>query len=147
MLSLQSLSIFVNLSRIVRMMISIDYLNIFKDKLFIEIETLFEQLYNLSLLIICGNFHKSNLDQSTNNLYSILPRRLKHLEISIDVLEQIEIILKRCENLSTIRLNNNDRKFIVKVINWFNNNTINTTCQASREGITIWYGKKQISLC
>ena len=53
-----------------------------------------EKAHNLSSLIILSfNIYKSN--RSVQNLHSILPRQMKHLEISINGLDQIKRILKQ----------------------------------------------------
>jgi hypothetical protein len=65
------------------------------------------------------------------------------LEIRINDLDQIKLIFERCENLTTIKFYTVDANFSEKVINWFANNTINTTCKADDETVSVWLGKKK----
>ncbi len=105
-----------------------------------------EQAHNLSSLIIQGNFHKYKSNQTTQNFYSILPHHVKHLRIPINDLLQIQIILERCKNLSTITFDIVNRELSEKVIKWFAVNTMNSTCRESDEIVFVWLGRKNIQL-
>jgi len=76
-------------------------------------------------------------------MYPIIPCQLKHLQISINTVNQIKRILEKCEKLSTIKLDTN-LNFAQKIIQWFDDNTINSTCKKCYTTINIWLGKKNI---
>jgi hypothetical protein len=59
-------------------------------------------------------------------------------------LDQIQMILERCENLATIKFDSINSKFSAEIIKWFTSNTINTTCWKGDGRITVWLGKKKI---
>ena len=54
------------------------------------------------------------------------------------------MILERCDNLSTIKLVHKGYNLYKKVIIWFSDNTINTTCEESDGMVVVWLGKKKI---
>ncbi len=146
LLSLQSLSIFIDISRIVHMKICTDYFNEYNENTWMDIGIFMEQAHNLSLLIIQLNFNLYFSGRITKNIYSILPRHVKHLKIPIGDLEHIKMIFERCKNLSTIKFYYGDVKLYKKVTRWFSDNTSNTTCQESYRRVSVWFGKKKIQL-
>jgi hypothetical protein len=115
----------------------------FNQNTWMDIGIFFEQAHNLSSLII-RSFNRYASGPTIQNLHSIVSRHIKHLEIRINDLDQIKFILKRCENLATIRFYTVDANFSEKVTSWFANNTINTTCKANHEMVAVWLGKKKI---
>jgi hypothetical protein len=115
----------------------------YNQNTWMDIGIFLEQAHNLSSLII-RSFNVSKSDRTIQNIHSIISRHLKHLYIPINDLDQIKVILERCKNLSTIKFNTVYVNFSEKVINWFANNTINTTCKAGHETVTVWLGKKKI---
>ncbi|CAF3086747.1 unnamed protein product, partial [Rotaria sp. Silwood2] len=60
------------------------------------------QADNLSSLIIESKLFIYQQGEMRHNLYTILPPRIKHLEIPLIDLEKLKIIFEQCENLSTI---------------------------------------------
>jgi len=143
LLSLQSFFILIDISRIVHMRIHNDYFIEYNENTWMDIGIFMEQAHNLSLLIIQLKFNLHFSDRITKNIYSILPRRVKHLEIPISNLEQIKMIFKRCENLSTIEFYYEDIKLGKQVTSWFSHNTTNTTCKESYGRVSVWFGKKK----
>lgn len=142
LISLQSLSIFIDISKIVcikiRKIMFIEHdKNIWKD-----INMVIEQAHNLSSLSIDDNFSIKYKNRTIKSISSILPRRLKHLEMPINDLRQIKRILERCENLAIIIFENANQKFLDKTIKWFDKNIINTTCKKNDIRVYIWLGKK-----
>jgi len=109
-----------------------------------DIRIFIEQAHNLLSLLIHSSFYRYKLDLTVENIYSILPPHVKHLQIPIDDLNQINMILERCKNLSLIEFDIEGNEFSEQVINWFADHTINTTCWKNYEMITVWLGKKMI---
>ncbi|CAF1607032.1 unnamed protein product [Adineta ricciae] len=103
-----------------------------------------EQASNLSSLSICGRYITSQTCSNTYNIYSVLPRQIKHLEIQIDNLNAVEEILMRCNNLSTVKFDV-ENLLIEEIKQWFINNTINSICWKYYQSIRVWLGKKRKS--
>ncbi|CAF3990703.1 unnamed protein product [Adineta steineri] len=143
LLSLQSLSIFIDISRIVQIKIYSMYFDEYDQNIWINIGNFMKQADNLSSFIIENNSHIYYSNPTMENIYSILPRHVRYLEIPIDHLNKIPMIFERCENLSTIRFHCDNTYFSRKVINWFDNNTTNTTCHLDDKIVCIWLGKKK----
>ncbi|CAF4204389.1 unnamed protein product, partial [Adineta steineri] len=143
LLSLQSLSIFIDISRIVQMKIYSMYFDEYDQNIWIDIGNFMKQANNLSSFIIENNSHIYYSTPTMENIYSILPRHVRYLEIPIDHLNKIPVMFERCENLSVIRFHCDNTHFSRKVINWFDNNTINTTCHLDDKIVCIWLGKKK----
>lgn len=113
--------------------------------MFTDLGTFLEQAHNLSSLIIESSLSEYQVNHTFTRLCPIIPRRLKHLQLPINNLEQIKMIFERCENLSTIKFDAK-LKFSKEIIQWFNDNTINSTCKSSKRTINVWIGKKNIQL-
>jgi len=144
LISLQSLFVFIDISRIVHIQMSSNYLNEYNQNLFMDIKIFLEQAQNLFSLFIHSSFYRHKLDLTVENIHSILPHHVKYLQIPIDNLDQINMILQRCENLSIIEFDIEGVEFCKKVINWFDENTTDTTCRESNDIVTVWLGKKRI---
>ncbi|CAF1104696.1 unnamed protein product [Rotaria sordida] len=107
-----------------------------------DMMTIIEQSYNLSSLIIHSRLSKYELYPFLDNLCSVIPRRIKHLQIPINRLDQIKIILERCQDLSVVQFAITRSKFSEEVIQWFTQNTIDSTFRRRDECNIIWIGKK-----
>jgi hypothetical protein len=141
--SLQLLSIFINFAQIVEMKLKIYYFDRYHKDTLLSIGIFLEQAHNLSSLIIGNNFVEDKSSQIIENIFPIIPRRLKHLQLPIKNLNHIKMILEQCDNLSTIKFNIKS-KFSSEIIQWFNNNTINSSYWQDCKTITVWIGKKNI---
>jgi hypothetical protein len=141
--SLQSLSIIIHISQIVQITLKSYYFDAYKEDTFIDISLFLEQANNLSSLIIQNSLNERKIPRIIENMLPIIPRQLKHLQISINNLDQIKMILGRCENLSTIKFDIKS-KFSKEIIQWFNDNTLNSTCKKGNRTIIVWLGKKTI---
>jgi hypothetical protein len=119
------------------------YFDKYKKNTLIDIGIFLEQAYNLSSLNIQSSLDTYTICHTTENVYSIIPRTLKHLQIQIYDLDQIKMILERCENLSTIEFDIENSRFSDKIIKWFTDNTTNSTCWKGHRTITVWLGKKR----
>ena len=102
------------------------------------------QAHNLSSLIIQSGCIKYQPDRMIENIYSIVPRHVKHLQIPINNVDQIKTILECCQHLSTIQLDLRYSKFFERVIKWFADNTVNSTCSKVCNTVVVWLGKKKI---
>ena len=146
LLSLQCLSMFIDISQIVTMKICSKYFNEYNQNTWMDIGNFIEQAHNLTSLLFECSFLTDTSSQTIENIHLILPRHVKHLQIPIDNLNQINIILERCTNLSTIKFIIEDPELSRKVVSWFLKNTINTTCQENYGWIAVWLGYRRLRL-
>jgi hypothetical protein len=144
LISLQSLVVFIDISRIVHIKLSSDYRNEYNETILMDMKNFFEQAKNLSTLLIHTSFYRHKFDLKIEDIHAIVPRHVKQLQIPIDNLDQINQILERCEQLSIIEFDIEGIEFGNQIIKWFDNNTINTTCRHKSERIIVWIGKKRI---
>jgi hypothetical protein len=144
LISLQKLSIFIDLTRIVRMQMYSYYFNRYNHNTWMDVIMFMEGAHNLSSLILLGSFSTYEPDETVVNIYSNLPRQIKYLKTTINDVEQIKNILERCENLVIIKFLCHNRRFIRQVIDWFAENTINTKCRQSYKMVSVWLGKVKI---
>ncbi|CAF0813933.1 unnamed protein product [Adineta steineri] len=141
--SFHSFSILIDVQQIHRMKLQIYCRRSHMKSTWTQISILLEQACNLSSLMVDGNLHKKAICSAVENMYSLLPRQLKHLKIPINNLDKIERILGRCENLSTIRFNKKS-KLSKEIIQWFRDNTTNSSYWKDKCTTIIWLGKKMI---
>jgi hypothetical protein len=140
--SMQSLSMFIDFSRIIQLVWDPDYYEQRSQPTLVQLNHFFEQARNLSSLVIWRYFTESS--QTIDNLCSIIPHRMKHLQMPVDSLKQIKTILERCQNLSAMQFICPNEKLSIEVIEWFAHNTINSTCHTNHGRIFVWLGKKTI---
>lgn len=145
-LSLQLLSIFIDISRIVCITMSTDYFNEYNENTWFDFGIFMEQAQNLESLIIVNKSDRDNLVRNRKYIHSIVTRHVRHLEISMHYWSEIKMILERCENLSTLILDCVTSQTIEEIINWFAEHTINTTCRENKGILAVWLGKKKISM-
>jgi len=141
--SLQSLSISINIAQIVQIELQSNYFSGYNRDILRDIGIFLEQAHNLSSLIIKSSINAQAALRTFEKMYPIIPCQLKHLQIPIINVDQIKRILEKCEKLSTIRLDIK-AKFSEEIIQWFNDNTINSTCTKGYRRINVWLGKKKI---
>ncbi|CAF0806321.1 unnamed protein product [Rotaria sordida] len=143
LLSLQSLSIFINISQIVHMTLRSYYFSEYNQNVFIGIRNFIEQAQNLSSLIIQTGLYRYKLNLAIDNIHSIIPNHVKHLGIPINTIEQIQMILDRCNQLTTIKFDVRLTKFSEEIIKWFTDNTIDSTCSKGYKMVCVWIGTKK----
>jgi hypothetical protein len=94
-------------------------------------------------LIIHSRFSQFELYPFLNSICSIIPRQIKHLQIPINRIDQIEIILERCSYLVVVQFEITRSKISTEVIEWFKQNTIDSTFWRHSGCDIIWIGKKR----
>jgi hypothetical protein len=152
LLSLQSLSTYINISQIVQMRLHSYFFHNRKQNIFYQynqniwmnIDIFMKQAHNLSSLIILGSGDRRSLNRTIENIISIIPHYIKHLQMPINGVDQIKSLLERCQHLSTLQLDVQYNKKINEVIKWFADNTINSTCSKHYREILVWLGREQV---
>ena len=77
--SIQLLSMFIDFSKIVHLVWDADYHEQRRQQILIDLNVFFDQAQNLSSLVIGRYFNESS--QIIDKLRSIIPRRMKHLQM------------------------------------------------------------------
>ena len=137
-------SIFIDISRIIHLKMNNNYFHQLDHNKWSDIVIFIEQTHNLSSFSIRNEFINYMLGENIKIIQSILPRHLKYLQIPIDDCNQIAKILEQCPDWFTITFEISNTEFIERVIDWFEDNTINTTCQESAGMVHVWLGKEHI---
>ncbi|CAF1126692.1 unnamed protein product [Rotaria sordida] len=132
----------IDVSQLVEVKLEIYCLFDDKKTLWFHMMTIIKQSHNLSSLIIHSCLPKYELYPFLDNLCSVIPRQIRHLQIPINKLDQIKIILERCQDLSVVQFEITRSKFSEEVIQWFTQNTIDSTFRRRERYNTIWIGKK-----
>ncbi|CAF0859055.1 unnamed protein product [Rotaria sp. Silwood1] len=140
--SLELLTSVIDVSKLVEVKLESFYFNKNNQNLLFNIISILEQAFSLSSLIIHSRYCKQRLYPFLNHICSIIPRQIKHLQIPIYELDQIEFILKRCQNLSVVQFEILRLKLSQEVIHWFNQHTIDSTIQRHAGCNIIWIGQK-----
>ncbi|CAF4581290.1 unnamed protein product [Rotaria sp. Silwood1] len=140
--SLEFLRSVVDVSKLVEVKLESHCFHKNNQNLLFEIISILEQAYSLSSLIIHSRCCKYELYPFLNHIFSIIPRQIKRLQTPINQLDQIETILKRCQNLLVVRFEITRLKFSQEVIDWFNPNTMDSTFRRHDRCDVIWIEKK-----
>lgn len=112
----------------------------------VDLNSFFQQASNLSSLSIGGNSSLFEPYRKLEYIYIICPTQLKHLETPITNVNHLEIIFQRCQKLLTIILLDRTKysNFSDKIIEWLQNNTMNSTCKKDFKEVIVWIGKKKL---
>ncbi|CAF0890956.1 unnamed protein product [Rotaria sordida] len=140
--SLEFLTSIIDISKLVEVKLESFYFNKDNQNLLFEIISILEQAYTLLSLIIHSRYSTYELYPFLNGICSIIPRQIKRLQIPINQLDQVGTILERCQNLSVIQCEITRLKFSQEVIDWFNQNTIDSIVRRHARCDIIWIGKK-----
>lgn len=140
--SLEFLTSSVDLSKLVEVNLESFCFDKTNRSLLFDIISHLEKLCSLSSLIVHSRYGKYELYPYLKQIFSILPRTIEHLRIPLNQLDQIEIIWERCQNLSVIEFEITRLKFSQEVINWFNQNTINSKFRRQNGHDIVWIGKR-----
>lgn len=140
---LYSLSTLIDLSRLVE----IEFKNCYPEPpdldTLLDITTMIQRASNLSSLVIHHHF-AYGFNLSTADICHIVPPHLKHLQVPIDDLYDMEIILERCSHLSSIRCDIRQSKFSRQIVQWLAVNTIESTYRVNHSFVSVWLGRKSI---
>jgi hypothetical protein len=132
----------IDISRLIEIKLESYYFNKDNKNILYDMISIIEQSNNLLSLIIHSRFSKYELYPFLNSLCSKLPRQIKHLQIPINQLDQIKIILERCQYLSVVQFEVTRTKFSAEVAEWFAENTIDSAFWRHSGCDIIWIGKK-----
>ncbi|CAF1509043.1 unnamed protein product [Adineta ricciae] len=136
-----SINSMVDIARIVQITLYLYCVEVLVDEGLKDIHFCLIKAHNLRSLIVISKYMRFKGTPYSNAILSILPHRLKHLQIEIDNLDDVEVILKRCNNLSTVRFDCRSHLMKKKTKEWFVDNTINTICWENNRLLTVWLGK------
>ena len=141
-LDLEFLPILIDTAKLVEVKFEGRYFNKYNINFLFNIISILEQSSSLSSFIINSRFFNFELYPFLNDLCSVIPRQIKHLQIPINQLDQVKKILDRCPNLSSAQFQITRLKCSQEVIHWFNENTVDSKIKKSAECHVIWIGRK-----
>ena len=109
-------------------------------------------LRSLTIEYLCYGDDNGNGDEEyftfTEKIYSLLPFHIKHLNIPINDINQIKIVLERCQYLIAVRfelyIDFPDGDEQSKIVKWLSENTINSTYKFQDGSVVVWIGQKKI---
>lgn len=137
---------YIDISKIVQIELNSDGFENYNEMTWREFRNFLLQAQNLSTLTFWNTSRISEMYRSIDIISLIIPHYIKHLQIPINNVNQIENILNRCENLITIKFDIKSLELSKGIMNWFKYNTINSTCLEENNRILVWIGKKRCRL-
>ncbi|CAF1076684.1 unnamed protein product [Adineta ricciae] len=140
--SLNSLSEFIDLSRLVHVKISNSYSHKITNHLLADIKHFLRALPNLTSLLIHSDFYLNKPFLTIEEVLAIIPSHVQYLQIPIDQIDQIDMVWQTCQNLSIIELQVNKYTLLSAIIKWFDKNSVNTICRYDRMAVVVWLGKR-----
>ena len=139
---LYSLSILIDLSQLVEIELKSCYPENSNVDALSDITALIQTAHNLSSLLIHQHF-AYGFNLSTEDICCIIPTRLKHLQLPIDDLHDIETVVERCNQLSSIQCDFRQSKFSKQIVQWIATNTIDSTYRINHSFVTVWLGRRK----
>jgi hypothetical protein len=100
--SIECLSTLIDLSHLTTLGLYVDFDHISVSNTINNIGYLFEQACNVRSLTLSNSFCSGNLNMKIEDLCSIIPHHVKHLDIYDMDLDDIKILLTRLKHLSSI---------------------------------------------
>lgn len=141
--SLDTILFLIDTPKISRIEMTREYFFSSADKKWLHAKSLFEEVPNLSDLVFETNIYSSPSDETINNLISILPAHIKHLTVAITALNQVETIMDRCKNLSSLKLYIRYKELENNVIAWFSATFIGVQYETGYRQIAVWVGRRK----
>jgi hypothetical protein len=123
---LKYFSMLINFSKSPQITLCTDYSDRYNKNSWSSLGTFLKQAQNLSLLMIFSFFVNYKYTPIMETIYSIIPSHGKHLHVPMSSLDQTKILLQRCEYLSTVQFEIESLNISDKIIEWLNENTINS---------------------
>jgi hypothetical protein len=140
--SMKFLPSLINISQLIQVKLESFYFNKSNKNFLFNMINILEHSCNLTSLIIHSRICKYELYPYLNIICSTIPCQIKHLQIPINRLDQIQFILERCQHLSVIQFETTRLKFSEEVIEWFTKHTISSAFERHNGCDIIWIGKK-----
>ena len=100
--SIEFLSTLIDLSHLTALGLYINFDHCSISNTINNIDYLLQQTYNVRSLTLANSFCGSNLNGIVENLCSIIPHHVKHLDIYDMDLDDIKIVLDRLKHLSSV---------------------------------------------
>ncbi|CAF3952343.1 unnamed protein product [Adineta steineri] len=144
--SLKSMEYFrslIDVSQLVEVTLTKHYFNKSDEILLCEIVHFIERSPNLTSLTIHSSYCKYEMYPFLDNICSIIPRQIKYLQLAVNKLDQIEMILDRCQYLSVVKFETTRLKLSAEIIHWFTENTIDSTVTRQNGCNVVWIGKRK----
>ncbi|CAF1063116.1 unnamed protein product [Adineta steineri] len=138
-----SLSVLIDLSHLVEIEFNSCFPITSDTNALSDIINLIQQAHNLSSLLIYSHF-AYGFGLCTEDICCLISRQIKHLQIPVDDLNDIKIVLERCNHLSSIQFDIRQRKFSKEIVQWIVDNTIDSTYRTDANFVKVWLGKNKI---
>jgi hypothetical protein len=100
--SLQFLSTILDLSRIIKLSLHVNFIPEYMSNTISNLNLLFNQAFNIRSLLLYDYWTPENCMQRMKIICSIIPSNIKHLQIRVKDLEDIKYILERLEHLTSV---------------------------------------------
>jgi len=135
--SLELLSSLIDLSTITELELRIDFTLGDISKTTVGIVTFLEKTTNVRSLIIPSR------TVSIKTICSIVSHRVQHLQISVNSVEDMKMILKRFDHLSSVTFIFSASSLvpIAEIIEWLIRNDRDFTYQSTQCSLSLWLGK------
>ncbi|UJR16553.1 hypothetical protein I4U23_003454 [Adineta vaga] len=141
--SIDLLHSIINISQLTEVKINKYYFNE-KDRIpLCKLMEVLEKSPKLSSCLIYNRFCKYVMYPMLNDICTRIPRQIKHLQIPLNKLNQIEIILDRCPDLTFVQFDISRLKFSTEVNQWFADNTIGSSSSRHNGCSMIWIGQRK----
>ena len=136
-----NLSRLMNLSQLVEVQLDCDYHDSNNIDLLCENIILLEKSSKLSTLIIRSEFHQRDIYPYLKRILQRIPSQIKYLQIPIKHIEQIQVIVQRCNQLRILQFPNKSVVIPSEIREWLDINTIGSIFRRADQCNTIWIGK------
>ncbi|CAF1220004.1 unnamed protein product [Rotaria magnacalcarata] len=138
------LSVLIDLSRIVRIMLGIDFDRLSDVDTVNDIRALFEQTCNLRSLEFPPPSVIYSYEEALTNLCSIVPNRVKHLQVPVRRFDDMKIVIEKLDTLSSVSFHVNGRDFALcqNLFDWLTNSGRDFSQRQYNSYIQLWLGKK-----
>ena len=133
--SIEHLSLFLDLSTITDLSISIDFRPESISDTFDQLAEFFQRISRL---------HSLTIDSATidvDKLCSIIPKNVKHLQVPVKNIEDMKMIIERMKQLNSVTFEHFNRAKILssEFSNWLTENRQQSTCRIDLMYMSIWF--------
>lgn len=109
-----------------------------------HIATFMWQAHNLSSVLIYHSWCEYVPVLSIDDICFIISRHVKHVQVAVNNSDEAKMMLEKCNHLSSVQFNFKYSRFSNEIVQWLEENTINSTYRSGYRSFTVWLGRKKV---
>lgn len=138
-----NISKLIDLSKVIQIELHWVSFGNYDQTVWMNLSLLISMAINLTSLIISDLLYTFREIMNTEYLLSLIPPTIKHIDLSINNLDQLQAIIEKCSNLIWVNVAFNRKCTRRHFVAWCNECTSNSSYRKYARRVSVWLGVKQ----